>query len=128
MLHKQGNQKVSVRVMLTIQITLLSQHTTFLPHCVAQTDCLVADRQGQGESKLTLTPSIFPNSNYIIMVSDGNCLKYFSMFLYCNHQVHRVFLNTLYLDFPPIRHCWRGGPRNYFIEVRTTSRRASAYL
>jgi hypothetical protein len=28
----------------------------------------------------TLTPSVIPNSNYVIMVSDWNCLKYFCVF------------------------------------------------
>jgi hypothetical protein len=41
-----------------------------LPHYLAQSDCLVADRQGQGETGLTLTPSVIPNSNYVIMVND----------------------------------------------------------
>jgi hypothetical protein len=43
----------------------------------------------------TLTPSIIPNYNYVIMVSDRNCLKYICVFLYCNHLVHRDFLITL---------------------------------
>jgi hypothetical protein len=30
------------------------------------------------------------------MVSDRNCLKYFACFLYCNYQVHRDFLITVY--------------------------------
>jgi hypothetical protein len=29
------------------------------------------------------------NSNYVIMVNDWNCLKYFYMFLFCNYQVKR---------------------------------------
>jgi hypothetical protein len=29
-----------------------------------------ADRQGQWDTRLTLTPSVIPNSNYVIMVSD----------------------------------------------------------
>jgi hypothetical protein len=33
-----------------------------------QSDCLAADRQGQGDTRLTLTPSVIPNSNYVIMV------------------------------------------------------------
>jgi hypothetical protein len=57
------------------------QHTSFLPHYLAQSDCLAANRQGQGDTRLTLTPSIIPNSNYIILVSDWNCLKYFCVFL-----------------------------------------------
>jgi hypothetical protein len=48
-------------------------------------------------TRLTLTPPSIPDSNYIIMVSDWNCLKYFCLFfLYCNHQMHRDFLITLY--------------------------------
>jgi hypothetical protein len=56
-----------------------------------------ADRQGQGDTRLTLTPYVIPNSNYVIVVSDWNCLKYFCVFFYCNHQVHRDFLITLYI-------------------------------
>jgi hypothetical protein len=63
---------------------------------MAQSDCLAADRQGQGDTRLTLTPSVIPNSNYVIMVGDWNCLKYVCVFLYSNHQVHRDFLITLY--------------------------------
>jgi hypothetical protein len=33
------------------------------------------------DTRLTLTPSVIPNSNYVIMVSDWNCLKYFCVFL-----------------------------------------------
>jgi hypothetical protein len=54
----------------------LSQHTSFLPHYLAQSDCLAADRQGHGDTRLTLKPSVIPNSNYVIVVSDWNCLKY----------------------------------------------------
>jgi hypothetical protein len=43
-------------------------------------------------SRLSLTPSVIPNSNYVIMVSDWNCLKYFCLLFYCNHQLHRDFL------------------------------------
>jgi hypothetical protein len=59
------------------------QHTSYLPHYLAQSDCLAADRQGQGDTRLTLTPSLIPNSNYVIMVSDWNCLKYFCVFFLC---------------------------------------------
>jgi hypothetical protein len=47
---------------------------------LAQSDCLVADRQGHGDTRLTLTPSVIAYSNYVIMVSDWNCLKYFCVF------------------------------------------------
>jgi hypothetical protein len=39
------------------------------PNCVVEED-----------TRLTLTPSVIPNSNYVIMVSDCNCLKYFCVF------------------------------------------------
>jgi hypothetical protein len=74
----------------------LSQHMSFLPHFLTQPYCLAADRQGQGDTRLTLTPSVIPNSNYVIMVSDWNCLKYFCVFVYCNRQVPRDLLITLY--------------------------------
>jgi hypothetical protein len=49
------------------------------------------------DTRLTLTPSLMPNSNYVIMVSDLNYLKYFCLFFsYCNYQVHRHFFITLY--------------------------------
>jgi hypothetical protein len=53
--------------------------------------------QGQGDARLKLTPSVIPNSNYDIMVSYLNCLKYLFVFLYYDHQVHRNFLIILYL-------------------------------
>jgi hypothetical protein len=63
---------------------------SLLPHHFAQSDCLVTDRQGQGDTRLTLTPSVIPDSNCVIMVSEWNGLKYFCVFLYCNHQVLRL--------------------------------------
>jgi hypothetical protein len=60
----QSDQKVSLHLMITIQ------HTYFLPHYLVQSDCLAADRQGQEDTRLTLTPSVIHNSNYVIMVSD----------------------------------------------------------
>jgi hypothetical protein len=41
-----------------------------LPQNLSQSDCLAADRQDQGNTTLTLTPSDIPNSNYVTMVSD----------------------------------------------------------
>jgi hypothetical protein len=32
------------------------------------------------DTRLTLTPSVIPNSNYVIMISDWYCLKYFCLF------------------------------------------------
>jgi hypothetical protein len=37
---------------------------------LAQSDSLAADRQGQGDTTLTLTPSVIPNYNYVTMSSD----------------------------------------------------------
>jgi hypothetical protein len=33
-------------------------------------NCVLEDRQDQGDTTLTLTPSVIPNSNYVIMVDD----------------------------------------------------------
>jgi hypothetical protein len=61
------------------------------------------------DTRLTLTASVISNSNYIIMVSDWNCLNIFVCFLYCNHQVHRDLLITLYiLHLPEYIFTWRG--------------------
>jgi hypothetical protein len=49
------------------------------------------------DTRLTLTPSVSPNSNYVIMVCGGNCLKYFCVFLYYNHQLHRDGLIILFM-------------------------------
>jgi hypothetical protein len=58
---------------------------------VAQSDNLAADRKGQGDTRLTLTPSAIRNSNYVIIVIYWNCSKYFCMLFYCNHQMNRDF-------------------------------------
>jgi hypothetical protein len=55
--HLQGDQNVSVHQMIRVQ-----EH--------AQSDCLAADRLDQVDTRLTLTPSVIPNSNYVIMVRD----------------------------------------------------------
>jgi hypothetical protein len=49
---------------------------------IDKTKCVPEDRQGQGDTRLTLTPSVIPNSNYVIMVSDWNCLKCFCVFFF----------------------------------------------
>jgi len=51
-------------------VTLLSQHMSFLPHYLAESDFLAADRQGQGDTRLTLIRSVIPKSNYVIMAID----------------------------------------------------------
>jgi hypothetical protein len=70
-LKVQGDQNVSVQRNITIQYYL------------AQSDCLEVDRHGQMDTRLTLTPSVIHNSNYVVMVSD--------------HQVHSDLLITLYI-------------------------------
>jgi hypothetical protein len=88
---------VIYRVIKKSLCTWWLQNTSFLLHYLAQSDCLAAGHQGKGDTRLTLSPSVIPNSNYVIVVSDWNCLKYFCVcFLYCNHQANRNFLITLY--------------------------------
>jgi hypothetical protein len=60
----QGDQKVSVHLMITIQ------RVTSNVYYLAQSDCLAAGRQSQGDTRLALTPSVIPNYNYVTMVSD----------------------------------------------------------
>jgi hypothetical protein len=85
-----GDQKLLVHLMITIQ-KVTSNAQSVNP------DCLAADRQDQGDTRLTLTPSDIPNSNYVIMVCDWNCLNIFACVLCCNNLVHRDFLITLYM-------------------------------
>jgi hypothetical protein len=84
--NMQGDQKVSVQLMIIIQKA--TSNVQSVPH----------QSSDQGDTRPTLTLSVIPNSNCVIMVSDWNCLKYFCLFLYCNHQVHRDFLITLYIQ------------------------------
>src|SRR5215510_13671847 len=49
----------------------------------------------QRDARLTPTTSGISNSNYVIMVSDCKCPKYFCVFLYCNLHWHMVI--TLHL-------------------------------
>jgi hypothetical protein len=72
--RKSRRRTALYRVIKTSLCTWWLQHISFLPHCLA------ADRQGQGDTGLILTPSVIPNSNYVVMVSDWNCLKHFCMF------------------------------------------------
>jgi hypothetical protein len=58
------------------------------------------------DTRLILKPSVIPNSNYVIMGSDWNCLKHFRVFLYYNHHVHRGFLITLYYCCVLDGICW----------------------
>jgi hypothetical protein len=51
--------------MITIQKVISNIHSV-----PCQSDWLAADHQGQWDTRLTLTPSVISNSNYVIMVSD----------------------------------------------------------
>jgi hypothetical protein len=91
-LQLQGDQKVSVHLMITIQkvtsnVQSVPRHLqTFIdtPNCVL-------------EDRVQYRTVYIPNVN-----SDGH-LQFISYvgnacFLNCNHQVHRDFLITLYID------------------------------
>jgi hypothetical protein len=56
------------------------------------------------DTRLTLTPSVICNSNYVNMVNDWNSLNIFACFLYCNHQVYRDLSITLYFNIQFIPH------------------------
>jgi hypothetical protein len=66
--HIQCDQKVSVHLMFTIQ-----KVTSNVPSVPCQPLTAwqpTASLQTFNNNRLTLTPSIIPNSNYVIMVSD----------------------------------------------------------
>jgi hypothetical protein len=77
--------------------TIITTHF-FLASLLGSIWLLGSRPPGLGDTRLTLTPSVISNSNYIIMVGDWNSLKYciFACFLYCNRQVHKDFLITRY--------------------------------
>jgi hypothetical protein len=57
------------------------------------------DRPGQGDTRLTLTPSVIPNANYVIMLSDLNCLKYFCVFFVLQSSgAQRLFDHSVVLS------------------------------
>jgi hypothetical protein len=87
------------RVTKYSRFTWWLQYTSFLPQYVVLSDCLTADCQGQGDSRLTLTPSVIPNSNYVNMISDWNCLKYFCKFFFLyTSGAQRLFYQPVYLN------------------------------
>jgi hypothetical protein len=68
-LYMQSDQKVSVHLMITVQ--KVTSNVQSVPH--QSPDIFIeplADPQGQGNTRFTLTPSVIPNTNYVIMVSD----------------------------------------------------------
>jgi hypothetical protein len=92
----QGDQKFSVPLIITIQKH--HYHNTRLS-CLTTSLNLTAWQpatRARGGTGLTLTPSVIPNSNHVIMVT--NCLKYFCVCIFFNRQVHRDVLITLYVD------------------------------
>jgi hypothetical protein len=60
-LHIQGDQKVTVPLMITIQ--KVTSNVQIVPGQSPDVDTIL-------DTRLTLTPSVIPNSNYVIMVSD----------------------------------------------------------
>jgi hypothetical protein len=57
LLHIQGDQKASVHLKITIQ--KVTSNVQIVPRQSPDID-----------TRLTLTPSVIPNSNYVIVVSD----------------------------------------------------------
>jgi hypothetical protein len=105
-MYVQGDQKVFDHLMITIQ--KVKRNVESVP------------RQSPDIYWHAELCSFIPNSNYVIMVGDWNCLKFciFAWFFYCNHQVHRDLLITLYiilitlyipLNFSPSRWEWKDG-------------------
>jgi hypothetical protein len=79
-----------------------------IPHYLAQSDCLAADRQGHGDTRLTLTPSVIPNSNYVNTVSDWNCLKYVCVFFgQKSSGVQRLFDHPVFIITPTAVFWWQ---------------------
>jgi hypothetical protein len=69
MANSAGWSKISLQLMITIQTV-----TSNVQFPLSVSRHLLTR---QGDIRLPLTPSVTPHSNYVIMVSDWNCLKYF---------------------------------------------------
>jgi hypothetical protein len=92
-LSVQGYQKVCVHLIITTQKlkVMFKVPPTCLQTFIDTQNC---------SRRLTLTPSVIPNSNYVIMVSDLNCLKFFFFHIFCtviircieifDHPVHSI--------------------------------------
>jgi hypothetical protein len=65
----QGDKEVSVHLMITIEIVTSNVQSVprQSPDINDTPNCVLED---QGDARLTLTTSVIPNSNYVIMVSD----------------------------------------------------------
>jgi hypothetical protein len=68
----QGNQKLSVHLLITIQ--KVTSNVQIVPR---HSPDIYWHAEGQGDSRLTLTLYVISNSNYVITVSDWNFLIYF---------------------------------------------------
>jgi hypothetical protein len=66
--HTQSDHKVSVHLMITIEKVTSNVQSVLRKSPNIQLS-LLGSRPGQGDTRLTLTPSVIPNSNYVIMVS-----------------------------------------------------------
>jgi hypothetical protein len=78
----QCDQKVSVHLMITIQKVTSNVQSVPLPiswHLLT-IRTVFSKTAFSINTGLALTPSVIPNSNYVTMVSDWNCLKYFYVF------------------------------------------------
>jgi hypothetical protein len=60
--------------MITTRKVMFKVSPASLQTFIGTPECVLED------TTLTLTPSVIPNSNYFIMASDRNCLKYFGVF------------------------------------------------
>jgi hypothetical protein len=83
--------------MITIRKVTSIYHNTRLPDSLRDSIWLLGSRPPGPGGQWTHTIAIcYSNSNHVIMASDWNCLKYFCVFLYCNHQVTETFDNPEY--------------------------------
>jgi hypothetical protein len=73
--HIQGDQKVCVQLIITIQIL-----TSKVAPC--QSPDIYCHAELFSTARLTLTPSVIPDSNYVVMVSNWKCLKYYCVFFF----------------------------------------------
>jgi hypothetical protein len=65
----QGDQNVSLHLMITIQ--KVTSNVQLVPHGCTWLSLAVWQRTARSRrTQLTLTPSVIPDSNYVIMVSD----------------------------------------------------------
>jgi hypothetical protein len=77
------------------------------------------------DTRLTLTPSVIPNFNYVFMASDWNCLKYFRVFfciviISCTEIFyHPVFCRKAWLRNKNKSIRWISGPQTKFPRIQS---------